>query len=133
MDPMLSEISNLKAIFKESIIEFDRLNMKYLTDLIYTLLELQTSALQGSLTADAHEIFSPPKKPNLSPIPSAKRLSTSSAAQSNQGGGAAAANSYMTFSPEDLQSKMLKKSKVAAGQKNHMKIQITNFSNKSSQ
>jgi len=45
MDPMLSEISNLKAIFKESIIEFDRLNMKYLTDLIYTLLELQTSAL----------------------------------------------------------------------------------------
>ena len=100
MDPMLSEISNLKAIFKESIIEFDRLNMKYLTDLIHTLLELQTSALQGSLTAEAHEIFSPPKKPNLSPIPSAKRLSTSSAAQSHQG--AAYSQSYMTFSPEDL-------------------------------
>jgi hypothetical protein len=105
--------------------------MKYLTDLIHTLLELQTSALQGSLTAEAHEVFSPPKKPNLSPIPSAKRLNTSSAAQSHQG--AAYSQSYMTFSPEDLQSKMLKKSKVVAGQKNHMKIQITNFSNKSSQ
>ena len=75
---MLSEISNLKTIFKESILEFDRLNMKWLTELVKTLLELQNSAGSGSLSAEANEIFSPPKKPNLSPIPSAKRLSTSS-------------------------------------------------------
>ncbi len=75
---MLSEISSLKTIFKETIMEFSHLNMKWLKDLIDTLLDLQQSANQGSLSAEANEIFSPPKKPHLSPIPSAKRLSSSS-------------------------------------------------------
>lgn len=73
---MLSEISSLKNIFKTGIVNFELMNNKCLTDLINTLLDLQHGAV--SLTAEANEIFSPPNKPNLSPIPSAKRLSTSS-------------------------------------------------------
>ena len=79
--------------------EFSSLNMKWLKELIETLLDLQQSAHSGGLSAEANEIFSPPKKPNLSPIPSAKRLSTSSAQINHQ---PLKAQSYMTFSPEDL-------------------------------
>jgi hypothetical protein len=96
---MLSEISSLKTIFKETILEFSRLNMKWLKELIETLLDLHQSAYQGSLNAEANEIFSPPKKPNLSPIPSAKRLSSSSSQINRQ---PLKSQSYMTFSPDDL-------------------------------
>lgn len=41
---MLSEISSLKTIFKDTIMEFSRLNMKWLKELIETLLDLQKSA-----------------------------------------------------------------------------------------
>jgi len=37
---MLSEISSLKTIFKDTITEFSRLNMKWLTELIETILDL---------------------------------------------------------------------------------------------
>jgi hypothetical protein len=75
---MLSEISSIQNILREAIKQYNILNKKWLTEIINTVVDLQTQALQGSLAGEAFDLFSPPKKPNLSPIPSVKRLSTSS-------------------------------------------------------
>lgn len=86
---MLSEISSLKSIFKQSVTTFHNLNMEWLTSLVDLVVE--TSSVVPS--SEANAIFSPPKKPNLSPITSQKRISS---VQSNQ------SSTSMTFSPRDI-------------------------------
>jgi len=94
LDPMLSEISSLKSIFKQSVSTFHSINMEWLTTLVELVLETQG----GIPSSEANAIFSPPKKPNLSPITSQKRISS---VQSDQ------SSTSMTFSPRGLKTKML--------------------------
>lgn len=72
MDGMLSEVAMLKAIIREGIMEYQRINMGWLREIIDHLVDAH------NITPEVNAAFSPPKKPNLSPIPSQKRLSSSS-------------------------------------------------------
>jgi hypothetical protein len=75
---MLKEISSLQGIFLETIESFGRLNMEWLKELVDLILETQGKHQSPSVTqSEINANFSPPRKPNLSPMPSAKRLNTS--------------------------------------------------------
>ena len=41
LDPMLSELSSLKTLFKQSIVEYERLNMAWLSEIITVILDPQ--------------------------------------------------------------------------------------------